>query len=65
MIRTCDGTDIYLEGQDGRPCRCGLTFDDVTRRVIYPHDQIVKLTEEQRDELLNAWLRNSARNLTT
>jgi hypothetical protein len=40
MIRTCDGTDCNLITEDGGPCRCGLTFDDVDHRVIYPHERI-------------------------
>lgn len=25
---------------DGRPCDCGLVFDDVLRSTIYPHSRI-------------------------
>lgn len=25
---------------DGRPCDCGLVFDDVRRSTIYPHSRI-------------------------
>lgn len=58
MIRHCDGNDPNLVKPDPDdpqryiPCDCGLTFDDVEHRVIYPHEQIVKLTAEQRDNLL-------------
>lgn len=37
MIRTCDGTDEYLRGEDGKPCGCGRTFDDVDRLTVWPH----------------------------
>lgn len=40
MIRTCSGDDPNLVGADGRACRCGRTFDDVEREVIYPHAAI-------------------------
>lgn len=39
MMRRCDGTDPNL-GRPGHPCDCGLTFDDVERSVIYPHDPV-------------------------
>ena len=32
---TCD--DAALHDVDGQPCKCGLTFDDVHKTVIYPH----------------------------
>lgn len=48
MIRTCDGVDDLLQRQDGAPCNCGLTFDDVDRYVIYPHEAIPpRLTDAQ------------------
>jgi len=51
MIRHCDGTDPNLitwsaetltrESASVRvPCACGLTFDDVSREVVYPHKVI-------------------------
>lgn len=40
MIRTCDGTDPNLAGEDGEPCACGMTFDDVRRRVVWPHEPV-------------------------
>lgn len=52
MIRNCDGTDEFLIGEDGRPCRCGATFDDVDHVTIYPHNVI--LTREERQELIRS-----------
>lgn len=52
MIRHCDGNDPFLGGQDGKPCTCGATFDDVDHRVIYPHEHFEKLTVAQLEEIL-------------
>jgi hypothetical protein len=53
MIRRCDGTDVNLiraiRGMPDAvhwreqyvPCDCGMTFDDVKRGVIYPHDLLL------------------------
>lgn len=47
MIRHCDGKDPYLvrsvDSDDLYtyvPCDCGLTFDDVKRMVVYPHEKV-------------------------
>lgn len=40
MMRTCDGSDPYLSGEDGNPCRCGKQFDDVRYSVLWPHQKI-------------------------
>ena len=40
MIRVCDGEDKYSQDEDGQPCRCGLGYDDVERRTIFPHERI-------------------------
>lgn len=40
MMRHCDGTDptlVRMTGGTGKPCRCGLTFDDCDQRVTWPH----------------------------
>lgn len=37
MIRTCDGTDPNLQTEDRLNCKCGRTFNDVERSVIFPH----------------------------
>jgi hypothetical protein len=51
--RTCDGRDPNLLAEDCQtPCACGLTFDDVDRLVIYPHQPIgPKLTYDELMEL--------------
>jgi hypothetical protein len=46
VIRTCDGTDPNLVDSEGRPCDCGLIFDDVECRVTYPHHHISGGTEK-------------------
>jgi hypothetical protein len=73
MIRTCDGRDPNLlvkgdrDGVETRPCDCGATFDDVTRRVIWPHQVIPPpLTPELVAEIMDAiaagrYIRHSAR----
>lgn len=51
MIRTCDGTDPnLLDGplSTAGPCACALTFDDVTRSVIYPHVFLPTAADRQR-----------------
>jgi hypothetical protein len=40
VIRTCSGQDPNLITEDGLPCACGLTFDDVERMVIFPHREL-------------------------
>lgn len=40
VIRHCDGTDPNLLTDDGRPCACGQTFDDVERSTIHPHHSV-------------------------
>lgn len=41
MIRRCDGSDPHLISRHGSGhCSCGLTFDDVERMVIWPHNQV-------------------------
>lgn len=38
MIRVCDGRDRALvSAYAGRPCGCGLTFDDAERSTVFPH----------------------------
>lgn len=49
MIRTCDGTDPNLVNSQGKPCDCGLTFDDVELMVIHPHMAI--LSRAEKDDL--------------
>lgn len=55
MIRTCDGTDVNLldDPATHTPCGCGLTFDDVDRSTIYPHEFLP--TPEQKAQLAR-WL---------
>jgi hypothetical protein len=51
MIRHCDGTDPTLVKEKSdvnmwdcsggyEPCDCGLTFDDVERMTVYPHERV-------------------------
>ena len=50
MQRHCDGTDPNLQAADGSPCACGLEFDDVYYRTVYPHTPVPEpLTDEQRE----------------
>lgn len=51
MIRECNGDDPNLVGVDGQACRCGRRFDDVERRVTWPHAAI--WTAEERQRLLD------------
>jgi hypothetical protein len=55
MIRHCDGTDPNLVGQDGYPCECGEEFDDVDHLVLFPHMRITKLTEEEKQKIIDTW----------
>lgn len=41
MQRTCRGDDDTLVTPDGRACDCGTTFDDATRSVIWPHQELM------------------------
>jgi hypothetical protein len=55
VIRSCDGTDPNLLRyvETAVPCDCGLIFDDVFRRVIYPHTQL--LTAKQKAAIFAAY----------
>ena len=51
MIRTCNGLDEWLRSErtpTSVPCTCGLTFDDTTRSVVYPHVFIPTRAELER-----------------
>jgi hypothetical protein len=49
MLRTCDGTDPNLVDPAGQPCACGMTFEDVDRAVIWPHQRVLSRAEKQRE----------------
>jgi hypothetical protein len=39
-IRHCNGEDPWVRSERtprSEPCTCGLTFDDLTRSLVYPH----------------------------
>lgn len=61
MMRTCDGSDRNLLRKiDGDvptkatmnnayvPCNCGLSFDDLDRSVVFPHQTFYVDTEKMR-----------------
>lgn len=52
MMRHCDGRDPRLIGEDGKPCRCMSTFDDVHRVTVYPHAAI--WTQEMKARLIDS-----------
>lgn len=40
MMRTCNGRDPWVRSERtpaATPCTCGLTFDENTRSLVYPH----------------------------
>jgi hypothetical protein len=49
-MRTCNGDDPNLVGEDGQACRCGFSFDDVVRQVVYPHAAI--WTQKAKQDLM-------------
>lgn len=53
MIRRCDGSDANLIGRHGSGfCSCGLSFDDVERMVVWPHNPVrSKLTLAELEDL--------------
>jgi hypothetical protein len=55
MMRRCDGSDELVGDDRAAPRFCGLTFDDVERSTICPHEAIgPKLTDEELAELYDA-----------
>jgi hypothetical protein len=50
MIRFCNGFDPNLTDGNGRPCQCGLIFDDVGHSTVYPHERIP--TREEKEKII-------------